>query len=1247
MSKLHKKGNLPLTRTRNSVFVNNSVQGKSALCIEYACENGQLSHLKRLLEQGADINQRNAFSGATGFVTACTEGYLEMVEFFFTTNADLTIPLFNGCTALHAAAENGHPEVVKRLLKDPRTSNVNATVEDGRTPLFLICPGTTQQHVECMRLLLEAGARTTIRTREETKTALEEVISAAADNRPIAVRNSFVALLLKQEPRDFEVQGSALYTAAEQNQPETVQLLLEAGTFVDYRFKNYTALHKAADEGNLEITKLLIGAKADVNATCDCGDTPLHIASSSGRSDVVRLLLESGAKIDAVNKANMTPLHVACRDGREEVVKILLEYKADAKALGAGGFAPLYHAALNNHRDIIRLLLPHYSEKQKEIYLIHGVTKNSEALVDLLIEDGIIITSPQKIQVPEDKRDELSPLEPYCCSLSTLYQACYKGNYEQMQQLVREIVKEHAVGNIKQEPFHVQLNQFDLSLLNSEYGNTPLHGSVFRDNVDCAAWLVEWLGISIHAENDLGVTPMELARDRGSTDCLDYFAEIMMNQLLSETPSGENTKSARKSKKGKKKRANPVAPSVKEIVAETSETLEQFTRPSRASTERAPSITVSSAAPARAQVQDDDSSQGGWEETRGKKSRTKQDKPASSSGRASSARASAESSNAGSESRRRRGSRSEPAADSTPAPASSRSQKKAAHNPESMSWADAVARERKSDAPPSLPRRTADAPWAAVTAVKSAGPPGGSGPGRSSSTAAEGAPAKPTPASSLQPAAAATKASTASDPEVAHPQRLGSVAVPSSKPEKVVSSASAPTTTSSADSARSSRAQRKLEFSEVSSGNTDSVSKSESDWVVKHEVSFSSQAAGLQGRVEFTLSKKLAKASAPRVSEAESAQDAPLSPRKQSDAGSVPTAERSFASVVRGEADELSAKMNGLGLRSVDEQGDSPSDSVEPSPRDASVGLRSAVQDVVPAVSADSLRSPLDIACSPGSVARFNMCNSSNSGGDFFEAAISVSALVDDFGVDVDESAMDSDAGIVAPGGPSFIDARGPLLSPPPPPGFPSGLGFGATGGVALYSSDIWKCAPPAAVLSTSPRASHSPPSPQAPRAEPRTPPRARPASQAVAAPSSVAPPDALLPSPAPPEHHTQVASHMQSPPPAHNSGPGLLAPPTFGAHPGALYAQQFVPPQPPSPQQQPFPGQFAQQPHYAPYSHQFGGAYVQSQPMMPYFHGHGPQPYFSNPYQQDFQPQYGYGPYQSQQPPMMPVLSHSQYRRM
>ena len=124
-----------------------------------------------------------------------------------------------------------------------------------------------------------------------------------------------------------------------------------------------TALHLAAQEGNLEIAKLLIGGGANVEAKTRIGaSTPLHLASAGAHTSVVLALINSGADPGAVTTATgATPLHLAAKAlNGEGAVKALLERGVQANARdNSAGQTPLMFAAAYGRAASARVLLSH------------------------------------------------------------------------------------------------------------------------------------------------------------------------------------------------------------------------------------------------------------------------------------------------------------------------------------------------------------------------------------------------------------------------------------------------------------------------------------------------------------------------------------------------------------------------------------------------------------------------------------------------------------------------------------------------------------------------------------------------------------------------------------------------------------------------------------------------------------------------------------------------------------------------
>ena len=154
----------------------------------------------------------------------------------------------------------------------------------------------------------------------------------------------------------------ALLDATKRSDVAAVRTLLEEGADPNVaQGDGLSALHLAAQEGNLEIAELLLAAGAKVGAKTQIGEyTPLHLASEGAHAYVVRALLEAGADPAAVTTTTgVTPLHLAAKTVHGEgAVRELLEHGApvNAEEASAGQTALMFAASYGRTAAVRELL---------------------------------------------------------------------------------------------------------------------------------------------------------------------------------------------------------------------------------------------------------------------------------------------------------------------------------------------------------------------------------------------------------------------------------------------------------------------------------------------------------------------------------------------------------------------------------------------------------------------------------------------------------------------------------------------------------------------------------------------------------------------------------------------------------------------------------------------------------------------------------------------------------------------------
>jgi ankyrin repeat protein len=166
--------------------------------------------------------------------------------------------------------------------------------------------------------------------------------------------------VLTTTSKDSEQGWTALHYAAEEGNVSLVRSLIEKGTDVNsVTFKDkYTPLHRACEEGHSEVVVLLLDLNADYEQLDRRKWTPLHWASLYNHLEIVRNLLNANANVNARTKLGITPLHAASsRDSEIDILKVLIYFGASVEATCLEGLTPLHSAASKGNHDAVVWLI--------------------------------------------------------------------------------------------------------------------------------------------------------------------------------------------------------------------------------------------------------------------------------------------------------------------------------------------------------------------------------------------------------------------------------------------------------------------------------------------------------------------------------------------------------------------------------------------------------------------------------------------------------------------------------------------------------------------------------------------------------------------------------------------------------------------------------------------------------------------------------------------------------------------------
>lgn len=155
-----------------------------------------------------------------------------------------------------------------------------------------------------------------------------------------------------------------------------------------------TALHWAAQRGDLSMVKTLLRLGADVNAVAHNGYTPLTSTISAQSIDCFDELVNSGADLEVVAKDGYSPLHLACFYKNIHMVRRLLTEISNVNVRTTiGSQTGLVLAAYVNATDICLLLLENgvdleVGDRNGETPLFAAIESNAHDALRLLLLKG-------------------------------------------------------------------------------------------------------------------------------------------------------------------------------------------------------------------------------------------------------------------------------------------------------------------------------------------------------------------------------------------------------------------------------------------------------------------------------------------------------------------------------------------------------------------------------------------------------------------------------------------------------------------------------------------------------------------------------------------------------------------------------------------------------------------------------------------------------------------------------------------
>jgi hypothetical protein len=142
------------------------------------------------------------------------------------------------------------------------------------------------------------------------------------------------------------------------NRKRAEQLVIKGVDVNQTDHVGFPALSIAANRGDVNMTKLLLGAGASVNSrSATLKDTALARAAQYGNAATVKVLLAAGAYVDDKDGAGWTPLFNAALKGDPDIIDALLDGGADINARTPTGWTALKEAQMRGHKSVADRLI--------------------------------------------------------------------------------------------------------------------------------------------------------------------------------------------------------------------------------------------------------------------------------------------------------------------------------------------------------------------------------------------------------------------------------------------------------------------------------------------------------------------------------------------------------------------------------------------------------------------------------------------------------------------------------------------------------------------------------------------------------------------------------------------------------------------------------------------------------------------------------------------------------------------------
>lgn len=317
--------------------------------LDIAAYEGRMETFLALLRAGARSSNPN---GESLLLQAASNPNPEILNYLLKTppeSTKLNTPSKSGTTPLMVAANKGRISVVKALLA--AGADLKLVDEHRKNAL-----GFAVRYPEIITLLLQAGANPNPATWGD----IPPLTAAAAEGNLQSVELLLTAGAMINA--HAQTKYAPLWAAVAADYPQLVELFIKRKANIELRLPTGETALLLAAQNSASSLDLLIHAGAKLHDVPAGYLTALHVAAQAGNLDSVKLLLKAGVNIEAYSSEYGTPLCVAITQDHPAVVRALLTAGADPQITLPDGNTPLRYA--HGKPDMLKLLEAAIAQRQ-------------------------------------------------------------------------------------------------------------------------------------------------------------------------------------------------------------------------------------------------------------------------------------------------------------------------------------------------------------------------------------------------------------------------------------------------------------------------------------------------------------------------------------------------------------------------------------------------------------------------------------------------------------------------------------------------------------------------------------------------------------------------------------------------------------------------------------------------------------------------------------------------------------------